>query len=253
MEVYIILSTILVSIPSLVGVSALSIREETLHRFLIFLIAFSAGAIMGAVYFDLLPEAMEQLESQVALDYIALGFILFFILERLIYWYHGHGHSEEIESTAFEVTNIKGFVYLNLFGDAIHNFLDGLIIAASYMISFELGISTTIAVFFHEFPQEMGDYGLLVYGGLSSFKALILNFLIALISILGGAVGILLTGNFQGIGGVLIALSAGGFIYLGASELIPEIKRQKGITKSFSQLAFFLLGIIFMRFLKLIS
>ncbi len=253
MEAYILLSTILVSIPSLLGASVLTIREETLHRVLIFLIAFSAGAIMGAVYFDLLPEAIEQLESQVALDYIALGFIIFFILERLIYWYHGHGHREDLDSTASEVTSIRGFVYLNLLGDAIHNFLDGLIIAASYTISFDLGIPTNLAVTFHEFPQEMGDYGLLVYGGLSRFKALLLNFFIALISVLGSITGILLTGRFGGISGILVALAAGGFIYLGASELIPEIKRERSISKSLGQLSSFILGVTFIRFLELVS
>lgn len=241
----ILASTIIVSLFSLTGIYALALSEKALHKILFVVIGFSAGAILGAVYFDLLPEAVELMEDAAYL-YIALGFISFFFLERFIYWYHGHGHGEEIEEQAPIQGRVKTreFAYLNLLGDAIHNFIDGMVIAASSLVSPAIGIASTIAVIFHELPQEMGDYGILIYGGFKRRRALILNFLVALTVVLGGLTGILIIESIEAISGVLISLAAGGFIYLGASELIPELNRDKTLKRSIIQFIAFLLGMI---------
>jgi len=229
-----------ISLLSLVGVFALSLTEDTLDNFLFVLLSFSAGSILGAALLELLPEAVELVEESSVFAYVALGYLGFFILERFVYWFHGHIHGHESKSEVDERATVKDFVYLNLIGDAIHNFLDGMAIGASFLISVSVGLSTAVAVVFHELPQEIGDFGVLVYGGFSRGKALLFNFLSALTAILG----VLVSNYFlQGVTGFLIAFTAGGFIYIAASELIPEIQKEERFGKSIVQLVLFILGI----------
>jgi len=243
----IIIATSVASLFSLVGIYALSLREKTLHRILLILIAFSAGSILGAANLDLLPEAIklarEHFEESFAYIYITIGFILFFFIERFVYWYHGHGHETDISVKTADRAATKSFVYLNLIGDGIHNFVDGMIIAVSFLTGLSVGLAATVAVIFHELPQEMGDYGILIFGGFKRGKALLLNFVVALTVILGGISGVLLIETVEPLSGLLIALSAGGFIYLAASELIPELQEEKSFKKSVVQFALFVLGI----------
>ena len=241
--VIIIAATVLVSLLSLAGIYTLSIREEVLDKILLYLIAFSAGSILGAAVFDLLPEAMELGggDSSV-LVYISVGFVAFFFLERFIYWYHGHPHEADIN--AGTRTPTKGFAYLNLIGDAIHNFVDGVIIATSYLIGFPVGLATTIAVIFHELPQEMGDYGILVYAGFKRRRAVLLNFLVALAVVFGGILTVFFIGAVEALSGLLIALATGNFLYLAAAELIPELHKEKNLRRSSLQFGVFILGII---------
>ncbi len=240
----IILATVVVSLFSLAGIYALSLKEKTLHKILLVLIAFSAGAILGAAYFDLLPEAIELFEQEsVVFIYITLGFVSFFFLERFIYWYHGHPHEADIAAELTDRATTKSFAYLNLIGDGIHNFVDGMVIAASFLIGFSVGLATTVAVIFHELPQEMGDYGILVYAGFKRGKALLLNFMVAMIVVLGGISAVFFIETIEALSGLLIALAAGGFIYLAASELIPELHGEKSFKKSAVQFVVFILGI----------
>ncbi len=116
-------STLLISLLSLIGIFTLSTSEKRLHRVLDFLIAYSAGTILGASLFDLMPEAVEIVDEHLVFPIIALGFVLFLFLERGLYWYHGHGHTHEFP--LIEENNTKSFAYLNLIGDFIHNFIDG--------------------------------------------------------------------------------------------------------------------------------
>ena len=141
---------------------------------------------------------------------------------------------------------------MNLIGDGIHNFIDGLIIAASFVINFPLGIATTIAVIAHEIPQELGDFGVLVYGGFTKLKALFFNFLTALTAILGAVIGFFLAGSVEGFVPFLIPFAAGGFIYIAASDLVPELHKEADLKKSILSFIFFLLGIIFMYVIKII-
>jgi len=239
---YAILAVAVVSLLSLIGVFAISLKETTLDRILFVLLSFSAGSILGAAYLDLLPEAIEFLGEEqlsIAVLYITLGFLGFFFLERNIYWYHGHVHGNQ--SDVEEKMTLKKFVYLNLIGDGIHNLIDGMIIAASFFISITVGLATTVAVIFHELPQEIGDFGVLIYGGFTRYKALLFNFLSALTAIVGVLISNYLLQDFVGF---LMALAAGGFIYLAASELIPEIQKEENIGKSMIQFVLFVFGIV---------
>lgn len=235
-------ATLIVSIISMVGILLLSLNKRTLHNILHVLIAFSSGTILGTALFDLLPEALELIEEAVVYNYIALGFVLFFFLERFIYWYHGHGQVNATDGKTEERTVSRTFVYLNLIGDGIHNFTDGMIIAASFFLGTSIGLVTTLAVIFHELPQEMGDYAILIYGGLKERKALLYNFVVALTVVLGGLLTIQFIAAVSALKAFLIAIAAGGFIYLSASELIPELKEEKNFAKSMIQFAIFVLG-----------
>ena len=244
---YPILAVSAVSLISLVGVFVLSLKETTLHRILFILLSFSAGSILGTAFLDLLPEALGFLgEEQLSITflYVILGFLGFFFLERFIYWFHGHVHVHEPNAEIDERIKIKKFVYLNLIGDATHNLIDGMIIAASFLVNPTLGLSTTIAVFFHELPQEIGDFGVLVYGGFSRYKALLFNFLSALTAIVGVLISNYFSMHVENFVGYLMAVAAGGFIYISASELIPEIQKEKKLGKSMIQFILFILGIV---------
>ena len=241
-EITILFATIIVSLFSLVGILALSLRDETLHKILFFLIAFSAGTILGAALFELLPEAVEHIQGSVVFVYVAGGFVAFYFLERFIYWYHGHGHHSDLSEQGAEQYT-KGFAYLNVIGDGIHNFLDGMIIAVSFNVDFSVGLATTIAVIFHELPQEIGDYGILIYAGFNKVRALLLNFVAALSVVVGGVFAIFFLEMVETLSGTLIAFSAGAFLYLSASELVPELKKEENFWKSLAQFAMFLLGL----------
>ncbi len=235
-----------VSLLSLVGIFAIALKKKTLDKMLFILLSFSAGSILGVAFLDLLPEAIELfgLENiSVMVFYVTLGFLAFFFLERFVYWFHGHFHGYDDEDVHEKIT-VKRFVYLNLIGDSIHNLVDGMIIAGSFLISTTMGIASTIAVMFHELPQEIGDFGVLVYGGLSRQRALFFNFLSALMAFLGLFIVYYLSTNIESFVGVLIAVGAGGFTYLAASELIPEIQKEEDLRRSIFQFILFILAVI---------
>ncbi len=237
---YTIIATVITALSSFIGIFTISLNEKTLHKILTVLVAYSAGTILGAALFDLLPEAVELVDEHVVYPVIAFGFVFFLLLERTIYWYHGHGHTHEFEHEEREIT--EGFAYLNLIGDFIHNFIDGMIIAASFVNSVTVGVATTIAVIFHELPQEMGDYGILVYAGVERRRALMLNFAAATSVILGGVFGSLFLEAMENLEGYMVAFSAGAFLFLSASELIPEMHEEHDRGKALLQLVVLILG-----------
>jgi zinc and cadmium transporter len=237
--IYAFIAISIVSLLSLVGIIALSMKEHFLDRILFYLVSFSAGTILGTAFFDLLPESIELANTSIIFPYIGIGFLLFFFIERSIYWYHGHGHSHDEYAGS-----VKSYVYLNLVGDGIHNLIDGMVITTTFLISIPLGISATIAIIFHELPQEIGDFAILIFGGFSKKRALIFNFLTAITSFLGLTIAFFLI-NIDGFGGLLISLSAGGFIYLSASELLPEIRKEEILRKSIVQYIIFVFGMFF--------
>ncbi len=235
---YSIVSVVIVSLVSLIGLLALSIRVDKLKKILVFLLAFSAGALMGDAFIHLIPEMIDKagFGLNVAL-YVLSGILLFFVLEKVIHWQHCH--------MPITKEHVHSFAKMNLIGDGLHNFIDGMIIAASYMINIPTGIATTIAVVVHEIPQEIGDFGVLLHGGYTKGKALLLNFGTALVAILGAVVALWL-GNIDGIEVILTGIAAGGFIYIAGSDLIPEMHKETAISKSLLQLLAFVLGILVM-------
>ena len=235
----IILSTLFVSLLSFVGILTLLMKKRVLEKILLSLVALSAGALMGGAFLHLIPEALES--SANVFIYVLFGFILFFLVEKVLHWRHCHNEKCEIHS----------FAYMSLFGDGVHNFIDGLIIAASFVADIGLGIVTVFAIVLHEVPQEIGDFGVLLYAGFNKKKALFLNFLTALTALFGGVLGYFLVGYFENFLGFLLGFAAGGFIYIAASDLIPEIRKEAKFSKLVSNFSIFLAGIIIMYWIGL--
>lgn len=238
--VQIIIATIIVSLGSLIGILTLSINEAKLQRILLLLVAMSAGALMGSAFLHLLPEALELAPPYQTLSLSLFAFILFFIIERVFYWRHCHHGRCETHT----------FGYLNLLGDALHNFLDGLILAAAFLISPALGVTTTLAVALHEIPQEIGDFGVLLYSGFSRRWAILANVLVAATAVLGGLVGFLLYQTGINLEVYMLPLAAGGFLYIAAADLMPEIRKETNRQKSLAAFGLFLIGIFLMIFVS---
>ncbi|MEK6813018.1 MAG: ZIP family metal transporter [Nanoarchaeota archaeon] len=247
---YILISVIIVSCISFVGILTLTLRQQLLQKLILYLVSFAAGALLGDAFLHLLPEALEQGPiSRIAL-YILTGIVVFFAIEKFIAWRHTHhAHVKEIKQHGH-----RSFVYMNLIGDATHNFMDGLIIAGSYLVSIPLGISTTLAVVLHEIPQEIGDFAVLIHGGLKISKALWLNFLSAVTAIMGAIVAWVLQNYVENIAFNLSAFAIGAFIYIANSDLIPELHKEKQLLRqSIKQLIALILGMLVMAALLLLE
>jgi len=235
---YSLVSVVVVSLISLIGVLTFSLKEENLKKILLYLVSFSAGGLFGDAFIHLIPQAAEKSFGLHVSLYILLGIIVSFVVEKFLQWRHCHIPTSE--------EHPHSFAYMNLFGDAVHNFIDGLIIGGSYLASIPLGLATTLAVVFHEIPQEIGDFGVLIYGGFNKSRALFFNFSTALTAIFGAIValslGFLIQENFIPF---LVPFAAGNFIYIAGSDLIPELhKEEPGLLKSTLQLTAFILGVL---------
>lgn len=239
--IYILLATIIVSLISLIGIIFIGIKQETFDKVIEYLVSFAIGGLLGGAFIHLLPESIE-LGNIAVCEFVLSGIIIFFIIEKVFHWRHCHrGHCD-----------VHAFAYLNLLGDSIHNFVDGLIIAGSFVVDIKLGIVTTMAVLIHEIPQEMGDYGILVYGGFSKVKALIFNLFSALTAIVGGIIGYYTSEKIEWLKYYLIPFTAGGFIYIALVDMIPELhKKNEGIKSAIQFLCIFM-GLSLMWGLKLI-
>jgi zinc and cadmium transporter len=237
--IYTLLSIFIISLVSLVGVFTLSINEERLRRFLVYVISFSAGALFGDAFLHLLPEVVDGAGFTLTVSFSILAGILFlFLTEKIIFWRHCHVPTSNEHPHSFAV--------MNLVGDALHNLIDGLVIGAAYLVSVEVGIATTIAVFLHEIPQEIGDFGVLLHGGFSKGRALFLNFMISLTAVLGAIIALLLNSYVENLTSLLVPFAAGGFIYIAGSDLIPELHKERRLYRSLLQFAFFVFGILLM-------
>jgi zinc and cadmium transporter len=236
-------ATFAISLIAFIGILTFFLREELLNRALLVLVALSTGALLGGAFLHLIPETIEQVGAGLDIFlYLLLGFCLFFIPEQFLQWRHQHtaGHG------------VKPFSYLILISDGVHNFIDGLVIAASFLSSYPLGIATTLAVALHEIPQELGDFGVLVYGGFGKARALAFNFASAITAILGGIVGYFAYSILQASIVYLLPFAAGNFIYIAAADLIPEIKHRVSLGRSILHFGVFLTGIAIMLTVKFI-
>lgn len=237
----ILITVTVVSLISLIGILSLAVKEKLLKKILFFSISFAAGALLAAAFLDLLPEAIEKNNNNLVFGCVLAGLIIFFLLEKFLYWYHCHG----------EVCEVHTFTYLNLFGDGIHNFIDGVIIATSFLVSWPLGLATSLAIIFHEIPQELGDFSVLIYGGFSRRKALLCNYLCSLTALLGALAGYFFSSQFLYISNYIIAVAAGGFIYIACADLIPELHKEKRPKTSFFQVIFLSVGILIIWLVKI--
>jgi len=244
---WIIGSTFFISLIAWVGALTLFLKEELLHKILLVLVALSAGGLIGGAFLHLLPEAISEVgaASSATLNlfsYLLIGFCIFFVLEQFIKWCHEH----------YGIHQKKPVSYLVLISDLVHNFIDGMVMAGSFMVGFPVGIVTTLAIALHEIPQEIGDFGVLVYGGFEKKRALIWNYASAITVIFGGIAGYYLSAMIEGAAVLLLPFAAGNFIYIAASDLIPEIKHGEDIRRNLVHFFTFIIGILLMLGIKLL-
>jgi len=217
------------------------LKKNLVKKIIAILVAFAAGSMLGASFFDILPEAFEVFGENTFL-YILIGILIFFIIERYIHWHHCH--KEHVE--------VQPLTYLNLIGDGVHNLIDGAIIAASFLTDPYLGVVSTIAIASHEIPQEMGDFGILIHGGMNRKKALSYNFLSALLCVIGGVITFFFASTFQVLKPILLSVAGGGFIYLALVDIVPDIHKETDTKKMIIETIFLFLGILLMYSLTIV-
>ena len=227
--IYPLLATLIISLLSLIGMVTLSLSNKILGKIVILLLSLSAGTLLGGAFFHLLPEAIHELGADLALQVSLGSFLLFFLVEKILHWRHCHKP-----------------------GCKIHNFIDGLVIAGAFAIDLRLGLITTLSIGLHELPQEIGDFGVLIHAGFSKARALFFNFMSASTVILGAVVGYYLSHAVAPVSALLLALAAGGFLYIAASDLLPELRQEKSLRKVMASFFVLLVGISLMYSVTLI-
>lgn len=222
-----LLAVLVVSAVSFVGVLYLFLHRDTLGHLFSLAISFATGTLLGVAFLDIFPEISGQ--GAGVFLYALLAIILFFLFERFIHWHHHH------ETHGRHPGYVHPVAYMNLIGDGIHNFFDGAVIAVSFLTSPSLGVATALAVVFHEIPQELGDFTVLVHGGLSRKKALLFNFLSAMTSFAGALLAFYFSSFILAYSAAFLSFAAGAFIYIAVGDLIPELHREKNLLKSVLQ------------------
>ncbi|MEK7503385.1 MAG: ZIP family metal transporter [Patescibacteria group bacterium] len=239
---YILIATFSLSFFALLGVFFLALNQKSTQNILLFLVSLSAGTLMGGAFLHLMPEGISKQPAENFFLMMLGSFILFFFIEKILHWQHCHNEEEEIHS----------FGYMSLIGSGVHHFIDGLIIAATFLVDVKLGIAAVIAIGLHEIPQEIGNCAILLCAGFKKTKALLLNLAVSLTMVAGGLLGYFMALGAENVITYLLPLAAGGFLYISTSDLIPEIRKEKDIKKSFYSFGIFLLGLGIMYLTKLI-
>lgn len=235
---YTVISVTIVSLISQVGLFTLSLSRDRLQRITLYLVAFAVGGLFGNSFIHLLPEAFHHNDSPLATSLlIVVGILIFFVLEKFLRWRHCHVTEHQVHHP---------MATLNLVSDALHNLIDGVLIAATFSVSIPLGLTTAMAIVLHEIPQEIGDFGVLVHSGMTVRRALLFNFLSASVAMVG-AIAVLAFGpNIRQVIEAMIPVTAGGFLYIAGSDLIPELQHDVKISNSLGQFVCIILGVAVM-------
>lgn len=250
-----IASVVAVSLVSLVGLLTISMDEPRIRKLATLFVSFAVGTLLGDAFIHLIPQIFEGESAALpALGpslLILSGILMFFVVEKLLRHSHGVLHKHHHGQGTLDRPELAA---INILGDAIHNFIDGVVIGASYLVSPMVGLSTTIAVLFHEIPQEFADFGILIHSGLSVRKAVLLNLASASIAILGTAMS-LMAGSVahEIVTTSLLPMTAGGFVYIAAADLIPELQHDRGFRALFTQTSLIAIGIAIMGLLALVE
>ncbi len=241
-----LIAVLVVSGISLIGAVTLFFRNTRINSVLIYFVSFAAGAMFGDVFLHLIPEMIEEGTYTLQTSIIVLaGIVVSFILEKIIHWHHCH--------LPIGKQHIHSYAYMNVFGDILHNFIDGLIIGAAFLAGLPVGIATTVAVILHEIPQEISDIAIMLHGGMKKTRALLINFLTALTAIAGLLIAFALNAAIENMNAILLSFAAGSFIYIAGSDLIPELHKEESPRKNGIQLLLFVCGIAAMSLLLLVE
>ncbi|MEM5797422.1 MAG: ZIP family metal transporter [Candidatus Aenigmatarchaeota archaeon] len=240
-----LITVLIISLLGITGGVLLIYREKWAKLTSKYLITFAIGTLFGVTFLDLLPESIASLQSvETVLIYTLSGIILFYLLEKTLLWYHHHSieqvwHKKHpVEEKAHPVG------YLITFGDALHNFIDGLVMSAGFLIDIKLGITTSLAVLFHELPQEIGEFAVLLHAKFSKAKIILYSLAAQMTAIVGALLGFFYLPLFENLNSILLAIAAGGFIYIASTDLLPETHREEGLNKSLLQILLLIFGIL---------
>jgi len=231
---YIILATVVVSVLSLLGIFLVSLKID-LKKITFYLVSLASGTMLGAAFLDLIPEALEH-QSPYTFTLVGGGVFIFFILEKFLLWRHCHHHQHPNDHRR------PAAAAMILTGDAVHNFIDGIIIAASFSVDIKVGTSVTLAIMLHEIPQELGDFGVLLHGGFTVKKALIANFLTALVAMAGAVITYFFIGSMPHLQYYLLPITAGGFLYVALADLIPQLHEYVETRQTLAQILLLAFG-----------
>ena len=243
MLVYIILATVLVSLISFVGILVI-FKKQNKKDFLKAVISVAAGALLTVAFLNMLPEAIESglFDVHTIFTVVLISVVFFFLLERVFHWHHCHCEDHGRPCAEHK----KKLAVINIIGDGIHNFVDGALIASAFLFDFKAGILVTFAVILHEIPQEISDFGVLLYAGLTKARAIIYNLLTALIAVIGAIVFYNFGTSVEKVIPVMLAFAAGNFIYLATADLIPEIHHEENHKKIFIHSVWLVMGVLLM-------
>ncbi len=240
---YAIISVLIISAVSLIGVVTLGMGGERLRKLTLFLVSFAVGGLFGDALIHLLPETFKDNQSPLLSSlYIIIGILIFFVLEKFLRWRHCHLPEHD---------QVHPFVTMNLVGEGVHNFIDGVLVGASYMVSIPLGITTSLAIMLHEIPKEFGGFFILVHGGLTVKRALLFNFLAGMVAVVGTLASLSIGSHIQGFSAALVPITAGGFLYIAGSDLIPELQHDVKVPASIGQFIGIILGVGIMSLMML--
>ena len=238
-------SLLIISLTSFIGLFAFGLKQKTLNKYIELLVGFAAGALLGDAFIHLLPQlAATGITVQISIS-ILVGILVFFALEKIVHWHHCHRveHKEVCSDLP----------YMSLAGDALHNAIDGVIVAGAFLTNPVVGFSTALAVFLHELPHEGGNYSILIKGGFSRKKALFLNFVTALTSFAGAVITLLLSSMISGALPFVIAFSMGSFLYIAGTDLLPELHKHFAPKQAVLEFLFIVLGVVIMAALLLLE
>ncbi len=240
---WIVGSSLLMSAIAMVGSFTLLLKPSTLDRLLLPLVAFAAGSLIGGAFFHMIPASLETFDNNIELfTWVLGGFCVFFALEQFLHWHHCHRSQTDCK---------QPLTYLILVGDGLHNFIGGLAIAGTFLVDIRLGIMAWLAAAAHEIPQELGDFGVLIHGGWEKDKALLFNVMSGLTFLLGGLVTYTLSFSLDI--SFLIPFAAGNFIYIGATDLVPEVNKHDSLRINIINYFTFIIGILLMLGIKVLS
>ena len=243
--IYTIVSVLIISFISLIGVFTLSLRVDWVKKITLFLVSFAVGGLFGDAFIHLLPETFRDANSGLMSSlYVIIGFLIFFVLEKFLRWRHCHVPSHQ---------HTHPVVTMNLVSDGVHNLIDGVLVGASFSVSIPIGITTSLAIVLHEIPQEIGDFGVLVHCGLTAKRALLFNFLSGLVAVIGAVASLVIGPHIQGYSEALLPITAGGFLYIAGSDLIPELQHDVKVSTSLWQFVGIILGVSIMALMTLIE
>lgn len=232
--IYTVSATVAVSLFSLIGIVFIGAKESRIQKTIYILVSFATGSLIGSALLHLMPEAVEAGKNPFI--HAVIGILFFLLLEKILYWRHCHrGHCD-----------VHTFKYLNLIGDGVHNFIDGIVIGTSFLVDPGLGLTTSLAILFHEIPQELGDFSVLIFGGFSFKQALLFNLLSAATCVVGGIIAYFVGSAILPMKTVLLGFTAGGFLYIAMVDILPELRATDSLRQSMVQISLVVAGIVLM-------